>query len=201
MSSTISLPELSLKQLDHRLQVQFEKAAIALQEGNTSYAIELGSIWVEKYPHVPEFRMLLREAQLQVGYPDKQYQTAPASWKAGLRGLFFQGEKDPVKAMLWCEQRLSQDPLDMRANESLANAANSLKWKNTEVFALQILLLHPRRTVEQVIRLVKTLIGDNQMNHASEVCDTFLKVFPEHRELLALRKQVSITQSIQQVDS
>ncbi len=201
MTDPFPSKESHLKELDSRLQAQFEKATVALSEGNIGYTKELASNWILKYPNVPEFRMLLREAQICEKYPRKKFQQAPKGTISGLLSWLNFDSKNPNRAIQQCEEKLRNDPLDIKANEMLANAAGNLGWGRTEIFALQTLLLHPQRKPQHVIRLIEVLVAKKELDNASKTCQVFLKVFPNHRDLLAIRNRVSISQSMEKVDS
>lgn len=199
--SSNSQNEISLQDLDPRLQAQYEKAATALKKGDLDYAIEVADGWVKTYPHVPEFRMLLREAEIQKIYPNRRFENASMNPVATLLKWIGYGEKNTDRALVKCEAKLQSDPLDVQANEMLAGIARKLGWSHTEIFALQTMLLHPRRKPDQVIRLIDAMLLSGQVENASKVCETFLKVFPEETRLLDARKKISIRQSIQRVET
>jgi len=200
-TSSNSQKELSLNDLDPRLRAQFEKAATALKKGDLEYTIEVADGWVKSYPHVPEFRMLLREAEIQKIYPDRRFENASMNPVATLLKWIGCGEKDTDRAIAKCETKFLSDPLDVQSNEMLAGVAKKLGWVQTEIFALQTMLLHPKRKPDQVIRLIDAMLLSGQVENASKVCETFLKVFPEETRLLDARKKISIRQSIQRVET
>jgi hypothetical protein len=191
--------ERTIESLDDRILGQFEKASQAL-ESNVDYTIELCSEWIRRYPEIVDFRRLLRDAQIRKHYPSNEFNTG-SSWTSGLRSILGTGDKDPLKAILKCEKVLAEDPIDIRANENLASQAAKLGWKKTQVFALQTLLTNPKRKPSHVIRLVEMLIEDKETEFALKVCETFLRAFPENPEILDIRNQASINQSIQRAET
>jgi len=201
MPDPLPISESCLQEQDPRLQAQFEKASTALKNGNHEYALQVADVWVKNYPNVPEFRVLLREAQLHKYYPDQQYYREFKSLNPAWLTHIIPRSRDLTRALFKCEMKLADDPLNRYANIALADIARELQWIQTEIHALQTVLLHPKRRPDEVIRLTKLLISQHQLENALDVCNTFLKIFPDHSDLQALRDQISIQQSMDKVDS
>lgn len=189
--------ESSIQTQDPRLQAQYQRASEALREGRAEHARELAAVWVARYPHVPEFRILLREAQLRLHFPDQQYTGAVhhREWFVRWQSLF----RDRGRQLAWCEQQLDRQPLQIAANLQLANLARQLGWIRTELHALQTLLLNPRRKVQYVTRLALLLHREGDSSEAMQVVAAFLRIFPAHTDLIAMRDQIALTESMQMV--
>lgn len=192
--------EKSVRELDPRIVLQFEKAKTALSHKNTEYPIQLCRAWIKHYPEVIEFRKLLREAQFNKYYPEHSFQKAGSNGLGILRKFFFTNEKDPLKAIQYCENILAQDPLDITANKILANITLKIGWVQTSIFAWQTLLTHPKRKPEHVIKLVEIFLNEKNTTVALTVCETFLRIFPNDPHLIEIRNKASISQSLQKVD-
>lgn len=190
-------PESSLLSEDLRLQRHYAQASEALRNGRAEHACEWCRVWVERCPQVPEFRILLREAQLRLQFPEGDFHRSRRRLLPVLPG--WPWLSSAPSSLKWCERRLDRHALDIPANLRLADIAKQLGWIRTEIHALQTLLLNRVRQPEHVVRLGKLWLGQQQYSAAMQVCDTFLSCFPQHPDLIALRDQVALNESMQMV--
>lgn len=141
--------------------------------------------------------MLLREAQLELRFPDRGYARAgshPWRWVPGWPWI-----RDASRLLEWCERQLDRNPLDPHANLRLAEVARRLDWVQTEEHALQTLLLSPWRDLVPVLRLAQLLLSQDRYAEAAELCETVLLSFPGNPELEAMREQIALRESMQMV--
>lgn len=190
-------PESSLLSEDLRLQRHYTQASDALRSGRAEHAREWCRVWVERCPQVPEFRILLREAQLRLQFPEGDFHRTGRRLLPVIPGWPWLSSF--TSTLKWCERRLDRHALDLQANLRLADIAKQLGWIRTEIHALQTLLLNRNRQPAHVVRLGRLWLQQQQYSAATQVCDTFLSCFPQHPDLIALRDQVALNESMQMV--
>lgn len=200
MSELLSA-EKKIEQLDPRIAAQFDKASTQRDKGNLDYTISLCGEWIKKYPHVLEFRKLLRDCQIKQCYPKGDYSSAGKPSLKSLIGQLSYPKKDPLKTISRCEKVLSENPLDLKANEFLARTTEQLGWKQTAIFAWQTLLTNPKRKPEHVVALAELMISEQSPEMVGKLCETFLKIFPGNSSITEVRNRASIQKSLQEVDS
>jgi len=191
--------EAAVTELDPRILSYFRKAKQHRDENDLEYPIRLCKTWVKHYPHVPEFRKLLRESQIRCRYPQGDYSSAG---RPSIKTPLFQlslNPKNPMGNLQRCESVLESRPLDLRANRQLAKDSLALGWTSTSIFAWQTLLLNPRRQPHYVVVLARLLLEQNQPDAVVELCEIHLQGFPGNRDLTEMRNRASIQKSIRHV--
>jgi len=190
-----SIPqEQSVTELDKRLFSQYEKARDRLQSGDQGYALKLAQEWNKRYPHVHEFRKLLRDSQL------KQLTKSEMSPKlGGLIGSIGVKSKDPLQTLNNCEKRLSRDPLNIAINELLAQTAEDLGWIKTSFFAWETVLKNPNRKATHVVSLAESMLKIGESESVVKLCEYFLKIFPNDPSILQIRNKASVSRSMDRV--
>lgn len=200
MTSEAIPKEHSIETADPRLKVQFEKVKSAFETGHYDYTSNVAQSWVLKYPGCFDIRKLLRESQISMAYPNGVSPSAEAvNLGLSLKGLGGIRTRSPLKTLTNCEHRLQEDPLNIKANEILAETAYELKWERTCIFSWQTILLNPKRKPSHVVEFCKVLEKYDLSEEIIKICKTFLKAFPGNRDIIQVRDKASIKKSIDKV--
>jgi hypothetical protein len=194
--TAVPVRERKPEDLDPRMLQQFRRLKQTFDEGAVELVVTIASEWVQRHPEVPAFRKLLRDAQCRIS-PQPRLQANPASsLLRRLLGRTLKNGGPPLLVLEKCERMLASDPLNLFANQLLAETASGLGWNETALLGWQTLLLNPKAESCHILAFGNYLL-DHQRNHeVLELCDTFLITFPNDASLHELRDQAAIRQSI-----
>ena len=138
------MKELTLKELDARLQKQVENAAKAVEKSNPSYAIDVCMNILSREPGCLDVRRVLRKAQLG-SFASKS--KGLTKFLSGVTNAPFmlkgssQVKKDPKTALETAEKMLASNPTNPMAHKLLGQAADALGLSaTTGAFAAGVLL-------------------------------------------------------------
>lgn len=193
------MEEVTLKDLDTRLQKQIENARKAVDK-NPSYAVDILTNILSRNPACLEARKILRQAQ----------QHATKGKTKGLGGLFAKVtsipfslnseskiKKDPKKAIESAEQMLNTNPENAIGHKVLGSAAEELELHSTAIFAYEaVRKLEPTNT-DNIKALMSVYIKTGQSEEAIRVGDAAYRANPADDEIQALIKKASVEQTME----
>jgi tetratricopeptide (TPR) repeat protein len=192
------MEEVALKDLDPRLQKQIDNARKAVDK-NPSYAVDIMSNIVGRFPGCLDARKILRQAQ----------QRASGGKSKGLGGLiskvsslpFSIGsdakvKKDPAGALVSAEQILKTNPANVTAHKVIGSAAEALKLFETAVFAYEEIQKIEPKNAENIKALMAAYIQVGRSEDAIRIGDAAYHEHPADDEIQSLIKKASVEQSI-----
>lgn len=192
------MEEVTLKDLDPRLQKQVENAKAAISK-NPTYAIDIMANIVGRNPGCFEARRILRQAQMK----------ASAGKTKGLSKLFSRVtnvpfsisggatlKKDPSKALQNAEDLLRSNPENPAGHKLLGAAAEALGLNETAAFAYEILLKLEPGNAEYVKALMNAYILLGKNDEAIQVGEAIYRKDPSDEEIQALIKKASVQQTM-----
>jgi len=191
--------EANVVDLDPRIMSQFEKAVQNRDKKKFEYTIQVCGEWIKRYPNVVDFRKLLRDCQIQQKFPTGDFRSASKISMKSMVAQFSLQSRDPLKTLQNCERVFTDEPLDLKANEVLAKTASELGWTQTAIFGWQTLLMNPNRKPPHVLALAELYLNCNESQKVAQLCETFLKVFPNDASIMEVRNRASIQKSIHEV--
>ena len=193
------MDEISLKDLDSRLQKQVDNARKAIDK-NPAYAVNILTNIVSRHPGCLEVRQNLRQSQ----------QKAKSGQNKGLGALInkvsslpfamsskFRLKKDPAALMEACEQMLSANPAYPVAHKMLGAAAEALELNQTAAFAYEELYKLDQSNSESAKLLMGAYIRMGKCKEAIEVGDAVYRANPADDEVQALIKKASVQQTME----
>lgn len=193
------MDEITLKDLDSRLQKQVDNARKAIDK-NPAYAVNILANIVSRHPGCLEVRQNLRHSQ----------QKAKGGTNKGLGGLITKLtslpfvmsshsklEKDPAAVMEASEKMLSANPANPVAHKMLGAAAEALELNETAAFAYEELYKLDKSNSESAKLLMKAYIRSGKCKEAIEVGDAAYHANPADDEVQGLIKQASVQQTME----
>ena len=193
------MEEVSLKDLDSRLQKQVENARKAIDK-NPTYAVDILANIVSRHPGCLDARKSLRKAQ----------QKATAGKTKGLGGFIgkvtslpfaMSGgsklKKDPEAVLESAEHILTANPANPTGHKMLGAAAEALELKETTAFAYEELYKLDQSSAESAKLLMGAYIETGKSKEAIEVGDAAYRANPTDDEVQALIKKASVAQTME----
>lgn len=193
------MEEVSLKDLDSRIQKQVENAQKAIDK-NPAYAVDILLNIVNRHPACLEVRKQLRKSQ----------QRASGGKTKGLSGMLSKMtslpfamtgssklKKDPAGVLESAEQMLVSNPANPVAHKMLGSAAEALGLKETAAFAYEELYKLDPSNAESVKLLMAAYIETGQCKEAIEIGDAAYRANPGDDEVQNLIKKASVMQTLE----
>lgn len=192
------MQEVTLRDLDSRLQKQIENARKAMDK-NPTYAVDILTNIVNRNPGCLEARQILRSAQI----------SAMAGKSKGL-GKFFNKvtslpfsltsdskvKKDPAKAMEAAEEMLKSNPENAAAHKLLGAGAEALELFGTAAFAYETLRKFEPDNAENTKSLMAVYIEVGKNEEAIRVGEVAYRKNPADDEIQELIKKASVHQTM-----
>ncbi|HUG12530.1 MAG TPA: tetratricopeptide repeat protein [Opitutaceae bacterium] len=193
------MPEVTVQQLDSRLQKLVENARISMDRGNFEYAIEMAQTVLGREPGCLAVRKLLRAAQMQHLKSRNRFfakalggVTGAGAIMAGSSAL----KKEPMKALDAAEKALAADPTSVSAQKLLGQAASALGLHETAVFAWETVRDLQPDSREHLLALGDAYVAAGRHGDAVKIADELLKRNSVDPEAQALLKHASVAHSI-----
>lgn len=193
------MPEVTVQQLDARLQKLVENARTSMERGNFEYAIEMAQSVLGREPGCLAVRKLLRAAQVQHMKSRNRFLAKALGGLAGAGALMSGSsalKKEPMKALDAAEKALASDPTNLSAQKLLAQAASALGLHETAVFAWETARDLQPDSREHRLALGDAYVAAGRHGDAVKIADELLKRNSVDPEAQALLKHASVAQSI-----
>ena len=146
------MSEVKLEQATRKTRELFDKASLALERGNTDYALDMLSTLLEAEPRLFVARKLLRAAQIKK-FRDSGARRGGALSGLGTLGIQMSLSRNPLKAVAAAEKLLMKDPLNSAFLQLLAKAALAADLPEVALHALET----QRETMPDDVPLLKQL--------------------------------------------
>ena len=194
-----AMEEITLKDLDPRLQKQIENARKAVDK-NPTYAVDIMTNIVGRNPECLEAREILRQAQNRAvkgksggvaGFISKV-----TSLPAAL-GTDSKAKKDPKKAMESAEKMLNANPHNTAAHKLLGKAAEEAELFATAAFAYETLRKIDPKDASNIKSLMAVYIKTGRNEEAVSVGEAAYRANPADDEIQALIKKASVEQTME----
>lgn len=193
------MTERTVASLEPRLQKLVESARAAFERGNYDYAVELARDVLADAPGCLPVRILQRAAQLKRG-PGGGGFFAKALGGVATAPFLVSGSsslaKDPAKALARAQKVLETDPHSAAGLRLLGDAANSLGWHETAVFAFEALRENAPDDLANLVALGRAHLSATHAEAAVRCAEAVLAREPIHAAAQALRKDASVAQTM-----
>ncbi|HBM86470.1 MAG TPA: hypothetical protein DD423_06815 [Opitutae bacterium] len=192
------MPEVSLTDLDPRLQKQIENACKAVDK-NPSYAVDIISNIVSRNPACLDARRLLRQAQDRVHVAKRKGIGSLISKVTSIpfsMGGYAKAKKNPYEALLAAEQMLNANPANIVGHKMIGAAAEALEFFETAAFAYEEIRKIEPNDVKNIKALMSAYIRIGKSEEAIRIGDDAYLEHPADDEIQSLIKQASVEQSI-----
>ncbi len=187
--------EISLSDLDQRLQKQVENAETALRKGNPAYVVDVCNRILEAHPGCLDVRKILRRAQKQTHSTKSAFLTKAIGGVTNASFLLKGGnlvKTDPLKALTIADKMLRNTPHYTVALRMLGQAAEALGMKKTSVFAYEEIREIEPNNVENLLVLGKAYIEAGDPKRAVQLGDEILQKKPNFADAETLIKDASV---------
>jgi tetratricopeptide (TPR) repeat protein len=189
------MAEVSLSELDPRLQKQAENARLALERGNAEYALQITGDLLHKHPGCLQVRRIQRAAQIKLNSGKSRFlsklSTAPFLFTGGS-----QARKDPAAAIETAEKMLSADPQSVAALKLEAEAATLLGFHETAVFCWEAVKEESPDDLLVLRSLGEAYVHAGRFDQAIALGNRMLKLKPASNEAQDLLRLASVEQSM-----
>jgi tetratricopeptide (TPR) repeat protein len=192
--------EVPVPALDSHLQKLVESARAALERNDAAKTARLCRAVLETAPGCLPVRKLWRDAQLKT----VQASGFVAKACAAFTSLMFvvagdrQVKRDPLRALRLAERALAADPDNRFALGLLGRSAAALGWRETAVFAYEILRQLEPRDADHLVALGRAQLDAGRAVEAIECAVEALRLNPLHGPAQALQRDASVAESLRQ---
>lgn len=191
--------EVSVAALELPLQKQVESARAAFERGNHPATVALCQTVLASAPGCLPVRKLHRAAQLKCG-PEHGGFLVKALSRVSIAPFLVSGKvvltRDPAKAIESAQKVLESDPHSSAALRMLGQAASSLGWHETAVFAFEARKECEPDDLENLLALGEAYLASGQPGPAVQSAATILHRDPGNGPATALLKDASVAQSL-----
>lgn len=193
------MEEITLKDLDSRIQKQVDNARKAIDK-NPTYAVDILANIVSRYPGCLEARKFLRQSQQKASAGKTKGLSGFISKVTSLPFAMTSGtklKKDPAAAMVAAEQMLATNPSNPTGHKILGAAAAALELKETAAFAYEELFKLDKSNTESAKLLMNIYIETGKCKEAIEIGDAAYQANPADEEVQSLIKRASVEQTME----
>lgn len=193
------MEEITLKDLDPRLQKQIENARKSLDK-NPTYSVDVLTNIVNRNPGCVEARQFLRQAQQRAaggktkGFGKLLSKVTSIPFSMGSDSKV---KKDPVKAMESAEDLLKANPENPVGHKLLGAGAEELGLFGTAAFAYETLYKIDPDNYENIKSLMNAYIELGRAEEAIRLGEAAYRKNPADDEVQALVKKASVQQTME----
>lgn len=192
------MQEVTLKELDPRLQKQIENARKAVDK-NPTYAVDILTNIVTRNPGCLEARQILRSAQISAASGKSKglgkFLTKVTNLPFTLTGDA-KVRKDPAKAMEAAEELLKSNPENPVAHKLLGAGAEALELYGTAAFAYETLRQFEPNNTDNIKSLMSVYIAIGKNEEAIRVGEAAYRANPSDDAVQDLIKKASVQQTM-----
>jgi tetratricopeptide (TPR) repeat protein len=194
-----AMPEKSANEIPRDLRVMFTKGNDALLRDNFDYAIDLFNQVLLREPGFFECRRALRTAQQRKaggggGFFKKAWSSASASPQVAKAQLTLR--KDPAEALAIAEQILNGDPNNSGAHKVVVGAATALKFPQTAVLSLDVLVRNSPKDKSLAIEFANQLADTGDVKRGERILQDLLRLTPNDGDLGQALKNLSARRTL-----
>ncbi|MBC7366938.1 MAG: tetratricopeptide repeat protein [Undibacterium sp.] len=190
------MPEIAVTSLDPRQQKLVDNARIALERGQTDYALDACGQILKSAPGCLAVRRLQRVAQLRDFRSKNKFMAKALGGFSTAPFMFGGGKKEPAKLLETAEGLLVKDPTSVAALRLLAEAAVGLGLPETAAFALDAVRELEPENRANLLALGEAWIAAGKPAEAVKTADLLLKQKPADAEAQALLRKASVAQTV-----
>ena len=190
------MPEVAVTSLDPRQQKLIDNARIALERGQTDYALDACAQILKSAPGCLPVRRLQRVAQLRDFRAKNKFMAKALGGFSTAPFMFGGGKKDPAKLLESAEALLAKDPTSVAALKLLAEAAGGLGLPETVAFALDAVRELEPDNRSNLLALGEAWIAAGKPAEAVKTADAMLAQKPADAEAQALLRKASVAQTV-----
>lgn len=193
------MEEVTLRDLDSRLQKQVENARKSLDK-NPTYAVDVLMNIVNRNPSCLEARKILRQAQKKsslgktkgLGGLLNKVTSIPFAMKSDAKV-----QKDPAKAMETAEDLLKANPDNVAGHKLLGAGALALEMYGTAAFAFEAIYKIDPNNGDNVVALMNAYIDMGEGEQAIRIGEVAYRKNPANDEVQRLIKKASVQQTVE----
>jgi len=190
------MPEVAVTSLDPRQQKLVDNARIALERGQTDYALDACAQILKSAPGCLPVRRLQRVAQLRDFRAKNKFMAKALGGFSTAPFMFGGGKKDPAKLLESAEALLAKDPTSVAGLKLLAEAAGGLGLPETVAFALDAVRELEPDNRANLLALGEAWIAAGKPAEAVKTADAMLAQKPADAEAQALLRKASVAQTV-----
>lgn len=195
------MPKVLVKDLDPRIQKQYQAAEQALRT-NPNYAGELAAGLLQRTPECIEFRRLLRRAQrishaAAAGGGLTKLFSGVSSMATIVGGNSKLAQTDPKAAMEAAEKMIAKKYADIAAHRLLAAAAENAGLFDAAALAYEDIAEIEPKNLAHRIAVANAFLKDSDPTSALAALDKALKTFPGNGDLQELARKASVAQTME----
>ena len=191
------MEEFTLKSLDSRIIKQVENTQKTLENNNPSYAIDIYSGILSRFPSCFEIRYLLRNAQKQTikkSKFSKFFNNLSQISSVGKANNLL--KKDPEKALQQVELLLSKNVENAQAHKILGEAATALNFHKTAVLGYEELYKLDPDNVDNLLLLGNAYHRAGRIDEAIQCGDEALRKDPSRSDAQDMIKNAAVSNTI-----
>ncbi|MGV3774783.1 MAG: tetratricopeptide repeat protein [Verrucomicrobiales bacterium] len=193
--------EKSFSDIPRNVRDLYEKGNMALQKKNYDYAIAIYNQVLQNEPAFYEGRESLRAAQLRKagnggGFFKKLLGAASSSPSIAKAQL--QLRNNPIEAISTCEGILNDDPNNVMAHKTLAEAAQAAGFTKTAILSLEMAMKAAPKDTDVALRLAEALTNAGQINRAETIYKELQRINPHDQNLSQLLKNLAAQRTMKE---
>ncbi len=192
------MAEKNLSEIPRGVREKYDRGMEAYHKENLDYAIALFQSALEEEPGFFECREALRAAQFRRkgGGPRHLFKRLLSQASPSLAKAQFASRTNPVDALRYAEQVLSEDPGSRAAHEVLARSAMAVGFAKTAVLSLEIILKQTPGDRGISIKLAEALVATGQGARADKIYADLLAANPGDIEVAQAYKNLGAVRTL-----
>lgn len=192
------MAEKNLSEIPRSVREKFDRGMAAYHKENLDYAIALFQSALEEEPGFFECREALRAAQFRRkgGGPRHVFKRLLSQASPALAKAQFAARTNPVDALRYAEQVLSDDPGNRAAHEVVARSAMAVGFAKTAVLSLEIVLKQAPGDRGISIKLAEALVATGQTARADKIYADLLAANPGDIEVAQAYKNLGAVRTL-----
>lgn len=178
------MPEKQITDIPVTLRELFDKGRAAYNKANYDYAVTLFMEVLRQEPSFITAREFLRATQMKKsGGKRSVFRKAFGGVRPELAKAQMALKSDPVQALPLCEGVLNQDPENLGAHRTFAEAAEGCDFPRAASLSREIIFERNPTDRDNAMQLAVALIGVGRSSKGQRIMEALQKAFPEDTEI------------------
>lgn len=178
------MPEKQITDIPVSLRELFDKGRAAYNKANFDYAVTLFTEVLRQEPSFITAREFLRATQLKKGGGKRSvFKKALGGVRPELAKAQMAMKADPVQAMQLAESVLNQDPENLGAHRTFAEAAEACDYPRAASLSREIIFERNPTDRDNAMQLAVALIGVGRSAKGQRIMEALQKAFPDDTEI------------------
>ncbi len=196
------MAEIQIEDAPRKARDHFDKGFAAFERGNFDYAMDMFALALEVCPQLTRARKFMRMSQVRKFKADGKgggFGDAMSSL-SGIGGVMSVGslvKKNPLKAVLKCEELLRKNPLNPQFVKLAVEASLAAEMPESAIVTLEQYVENKPGDIEMMRRLAKMLQESNRMREARMIYEEVAKLKPTDPKVIKDLKDATALDSMQ----